>query len=89
MTKETYEQAAELVQAIAYNERVISVMETMLEKFDDTAYSQIDSTYKGGSSDIGLNLRHTQLPELREALQKGLERQRTTLKDNQKKLEAL
>jgi hypothetical protein len=89
MNKETYERATELVNAIAYGERCVSVIETMLERFDDRQHAQIEVTCKGGQYDVGLSIRNDQLPELREALQKALERFRATLHDNQKKLEEL
>ena len=89
MNKETYKRATELVNAIAYGERCVSVIETMLERFDDRLHTQIEVTCKGGQYDVGLSIRHDQLPELREALQKGLERFRNEVIENQAKLEAL
>lgn len=89
MNKETYEIATELMQTIAYGERCVSVIETMLDRFDDRINTQITVTCKGGLNDFGLSIRHDQLPELREALQKGLERFRNEVNENQAKLEAL
>lgn len=89
MNKETYERATELLNAIAYGERCVSVIETMLGQFDDRQHTQIDVTCKDGPNSTGLSIRHDQLPELREALQKGLERFRNEVIENQAKLEAL
>ena len=89
MNKETYERATELVNAIVYGERCISIIETMLEQFDDRQHTQITVSYKSMWNSIGLSIRHDQLPELREALQKGLERFRNEVIENQAKLEAL
>lgn len=89
MNKETYERATELLNAIAYGERCVSVIETMLDRFDDCQHTQINVTYKDVWNSTGLSIRHDQLPELREALQKGLERFRNEVIENQAKLEAL
>ncbi len=89
MNKKTYERATELMNAIVYGERCVSVIETMLEQFDDRQNTQFEVTCKGGPNSIGLSIRHDQLPELREALQKGLERFRNEVIENRAKLEAL
>ena len=89
MNKETYERATELVNTIAYYERCVSVIETMLEQFDNRQNTQITVTYKDLLNSTGLSIRHDQLPELREALQKGLERFRNEVIENQAKMEAL
>jgi hypothetical protein len=78
-----------LVCTIAYGEQCVSVIETMLERFDDRRHTQIEVTCKGRPNDVGLSIRNDQLPELREALQKGLERFRNEVIENQAKLEAL
>jgi hypothetical protein len=89
MTQETYEQAARLVQTIAYDERAISMLETILNKFDDHVYTQIAVTCKGGPGDIGLSIPHRDLPELRDALHHALARFRQTLQENREELEKL
>jgi ribosomal protein S5 len=89
MNKETYERVMGLVCAIAYGEQCVSVIETMLDRFDNSMNSSISVNCVDGPRDGGVGINHTQLPELREALQKGLERFRNEVIENQAKLEAL
>ena len=89
MTNETFEQAQELVRQIDENKRTISILDTMLERFDDNSYTDISITCRCGNGDLGKTIHHNNLPELREALKKARERFKCELQQNQEKLEAL
>lgn len=89
MTQETYEQATELMELIAYHERVIGAIDLMLERFYDRDHVRIDVSIRTGRLDNGQTIPHYELPELREALQKARERFEQTLKEDKAKLAAL
>ena len=89
MTRETYDQAKELFELIAYHERVIGAIDQMLERFDDRDHVRIDVAIRTSRLDNGQTIPHYELPELREALQKARERFEQTLKEDKAKLEAL
>jgi len=89
MKEETFNRAKELMNEIDYNKQVIDTIEMMLENFGNSVGAIIDVTCKLGSGGITLRLSDYQLPELREALQKGLARFQQALKEKQEQMERL
>ena len=90
MTNETFEKASEIVQKIGENRRTIEIIERMLEKFHDRNYPAcITVSCRVGQYIPEDVIRHSDFPELYDALKKALERVKFDLKQNREKLEAL
>ena len=89
MTKEKFETAKDLVELIGYDKDVISVLDKMIEHFYDKVNYDIKVVCASGPDGYERNIRHSDFPELYDALKQARERFKYELRKKEDKLEAL
>ena len=88
MTRETFEKAQELVGIINRHKQTIKVLDTMLTEYYEPD-RKITVSYESRGSNAVMTIRHTDLPELRDALMKARDRCKFDLRKLEDELAAL
>ena len=89
MTREKFEEAKTVLEHIGYGKEMIGILDTMIAHFHDNVHYDIRVVCTNGPCGFERSIRHSDLPELRDALKEARERISHDLRKNEEKLQKL